>query len=496
MMLELLSQIFSLIFIVISAALLLIINSFKRRESGGGFVNALSVIALIIGAIWEIYRLYSSGGEYLGHMVTVNNLTSISTIILYLAGIFSIIITDSFKGFLTEDRGDSAILILFGLCGMQIMIISSEFILMLIGLEIASMSLFILSSRNNRSRLAIEGTIKYLLFSSIFFAISLLGVALIYGYMLSLGLSTDMLSFHNLGFAGKGINSGNLVLLTAYIFVVALILLKLGIVPFHMWLPDFYEGSASCVTGFASTSIKVASTIVFTNIVAKMFFMPLVADYHIVFKFLETLTIITIIIATVIALHQTNAKRLLAYSSIANAAIIMLGILAFMLIQKEGRGAVLSNIIFFLLIYSVMNILAFGIMSRLERGGGENQLIQSFSGLYHKSPFLAIGLSIALFSLAGLPPTGGFFAKLFIFKSAIDSGLILTSVIAILMTIISLYYYLNFILVMFVNEPFGQNKYEASISFNIVVSIMVFILIISGFFPNLFVNFITTFIVK
>ncbi|MGC9043824.1 MAG: NADH-quinone oxidoreductase subunit N [Myxococcota bacterium] len=493
---ELLTNILSLIFLFLSSLLLLIILSFKRRESGSGFINTLSVISLIIGLFWESYRIYSSGGEYLGHMITVNNLTSISTIILYITGIFSIIITDSFRGFLTEDRGDSAILTLFGLCGMQLMIISSEFILMLIGLEIASMSLFVLSARNHRSRLAIEGTIKYLIFSSVFFAISLLGVALLYGYMLSVGLTSDMLSFHNLGFAGRSINAGNVLFIIMYIFIVALILLKLGIVPFHMWMPDFYEGSASCVSGFASTSIKVASTILLVNIFSKLFFMPLVADYHIAFKFLELLTIITIIVATVIALHQTNAKRLIAYSSIANAAIIMLGILSFTVMQKEMRGAILSNVLFFLLIYSIMNLLAFGIISRLEKAGGENQLLTNFSGLYYKSPFLAIALSVALFSLAGLPPTGGFFAKLFIFKSAIDSGLIQTSVIAILMTIISLYYYLNFVVIMFLKEPVGEKRYEGSISFNISTSLMLFILIITGFFPNILTNLISELIGK
>ncbi len=495
-MTELLSNIASLIVIFVSAILLLVFLSFKKRESSGSFINILSVISLLAAAFWEANELASGRGEYLGHMVTVNPLTSLSAIILYITAIVSILITDSFKGFMTEDRGDASLLILFSVCGMQIMVISSELILMLIGLEITSMSLFVLSSKNNRSRLSIEGTLKYLIFSSVFFAVTLLGVALIYGFMLSIGVNSDMLSFHNLGFIGKSINAGNTVLITAYIFVIAVILLKLGIVPFHMWVPDFYEGSPSCVSGFASTSVKVASVVVLLNIFSKMFFAPLVSDYHIAYRLLEILTIITIVISTLIALHQTNAKRLIAYSSIANAAVIMLGILSYLVASGELRETIKVNILFFVFIYSLMNLLAFGIFSRLEKAGGENQLIGSFNGLYYKNPFLAVALTVSLFSLAGLPPAGGFFAKLFIFKSAIDSGLILISVIAILMTIVSLYYYLNFVLVLFLKKPNNEERYEGNVLFNIVIGILVLVIIFAGILPDRIVGLLTHFLIR
>jgi NADH-quinone oxidoreductase subunit N len=485
---ELISNISSLIFLFSSAVVLLILISFSTN---GRFIKILSILILLVSAIYEFVSLAGGRQEYIGHMVTINPITSVSTVILYIIGIFTIILMDSFKGNLVEERGDSAIVTLFGICGMQIMIISSEIILMLIGLEIASMSLFVLSARNNRSRLAIEGTIKYLIFSSVFFSIALMGVGLIYGFMLSIGVKTDMLSFHNLGFVGNVINSSNIPMIIAFIFIASLILLKLGIVPYHMWMPDFYEGSPSPVTAFASTSIKVSSVIVLFNILSKLFYKPLISDFHITYKFLEVVTIITIVISTLIALHQTNSKRLLAYSSIANAAIIMLGILSLVVCPVENRTAVLVNILFYLIMYSLMNIVAFGITSRLERGGGENQLISSFGGLFYKSPFLAISLSVALFSLAGLPPSGGFFGKLFIFKSAIDSGIIVTSVIAIVMTIVSLYYYLNFLLVMFTRESPNENNYEGSNLFNISIGIAVILIILLGFFPNLLLEPLT-----
>ncbi|MCX7958087.1 MAG: NADH-quinone oxidoreductase subunit N [Deltaproteobacteria bacterium] len=480
----LLSNIFSLIMIFASAVTLLTILSFKKRDSSGSFINMLSVISLLAAVIWEINELSSGRNEYLGHMVTVNSMTSLSAIIIYIIAIVAIIFTDSFRGFMTEDRGDSSILILFSACGMQIMVISSEFILMLIGLEIASMSLFVLSAKNNQSRLSVEGTIKYLIFSSVFFAVSLSGVALIYGFLLSIGVNSDMLSFHNLGFIGKSINAGNTVLIVAYIFIMTIILLKLGIIPFHMWVPDFYEGSPSVVSGFASTSVKVASVVVMLNILSKMFFSSLIPDYHIAYRMFEVLTLITIIVSTLIALHQTNAKRLIAYSSIANAAVIMLGILSFLAAPEHQREIIKVNILFFVFVYSLMNLLSFGVFSRLEKGGGENQLINSFKGLYYKNPFLAVSLAVALFSLAGLPPTGGFFAKLFIFKSAIDSGLVIVSVIAILMTVISLYYYLNFILIMFVNNSSNNEKLESTVSFNITAGIISLTILITGILPD------------
>ncbi|MCX7943864.1 MAG: NADH-quinone oxidoreductase subunit N [Deltaproteobacteria bacterium] len=483
-MTELLSNISSLVFLFVCAVSLLIIISFKRRESDGSFINTLAIISLVVAIVWEMSELISGKNEYMGHMITVNSFTALSSIILYIIGIITIVITDSFKGFLAEDKGDSSILILLSICGMQIMIISSEFILMLIGLEIASMSIFVLSSRNNRSRLAIEATIKYLVFSSIFFAISLLGIAIVYGFMLSIGVNSDMLSFHNLGFVGRTLNAGNLLLTSAYIFIISIILLKLGIIPFHMWVPDFYEGSPSVVSGFASTSIKVASVVVILNIFSKMFFMPLISDYHAAYKMLEVLTIITIIVSTVVALHQTNVKRLIAYSSIANAALIMLGLLSYLVASEQLRIVVKVNLVFFILVYSLMTLLAFGVFSRLEKEGGGNQLISSFNGLYFKNPFLALSLSVALFSLAGLPPTGGFFAKLFIFKSAIDSGLIVISVVAILMTIVSLYYYLNFVIVMFIKEPSTNERYSGSTLFNFTIGIIVFAILLAGILPN------------
>lgn len=483
-MAEVLKNITSLIILFGAALSLLLVISFKRREGGGSFINILSILSLLIALLSEVNELLIGKSEYLGHMITTNSLTSISAIILYVIAIVSIIIIDSFKGFMVEDKGDSSILILFSVCGMQIMVIASEFILMLIGLEISSMSLFVLSARNNRSRLSIEGTIKYLVFSSIIFVFTLLGVAIVYGFMLSIGVTSDMLSFHNLGFIGKNLNAGNIVLIAAYVFITSIILLKLGIIPFHMWVPDFYEGSPSCVSGFASTSIKVASVVVFINIFSKLFFSPLIADYHIAYKFLEIVTVITIIVSTLVAIHQTNAKRLIAYSSISNAAIIMLGILSYMVSSEDMRASIKINILFFLFIYSLMNLLAFGVFSRLEKAGGENQLINNFNGLYYKNPFLAIALSVALFSLLGLPPTGGFFAKLFIFKSAIDAGLITVSVISILMTVISIYYYLNFVMAIFIKKSEGINLNEGTALFNITIGLLVLIILFCGIFPD------------
>lgn len=486
-MMDLVSNIISTILLFGSALILLLMISFAKYRNGR-FVNILSVVVLLGGLFIELYHLSTGKPAYVGHMITADPVTAISVILLFITGIITIIIIDSFREFMNEDGGESAILVLFGICGMQIMVLASELILILIGLEIASISLFVLSGRNSRSRLSIEGTIKYLVFSATFLGIALMGAAMIYGYMLSIGVKVDMLSLHNLGFIGRSINAGNISMLVAVLLIISVILLKLGVVPYHMWVPDFYEGSPSCVSGFASTSIKIASVIVIFNIFSKLFFTPLMADFHLVYRILEILTLLTIIIASVIAIHQTNAKRLIAYSSIANAGVIMLGILSYLSGQIESRTQIVTNVIFYLVVYSLMNLIVFGVFSRLEKRGGENQSIYSFNGLFYRSPFYAISLAVAVFSLAGLPPTAGFFAKLFIFKSAVDAGLISTSIIAILMTIISLYYYLSFLLVMFIHKPSVDNELNGSVTFNIVTGMATIFLIFAGLMPNAIID--------
>jgi NAD(P)H-quinone oxidoreductase subunit 2 len=313
---------------------------------------------------------------------------------------------------------------------------ADELVTIFVSLETLSISSYLLTGYTKRDPRSNEAALKYLLIGASSSAVFLYGVSLLYG--LSGGETT-------LSAIATGIASGNssqsLGLVIALVFAIAGIAFKISAVPFHQWTPDVYEGSPTPVVAFLSVGSKAAGFALAIRLLVTAF--PLVADE---WRFVFTaLAVLSMILGNVVALAQTSMKRLLAYSSIAQAGFVMLGLIA-------GTEAGYSSMVFYLLVYLFMNLGGFTCVILFTLRTGTDQ-ISEYSGLYQKDPLLTLGLSICLLSLGGIPPLAGFFGKLYLFWAGWQAGLYGLVLLGLLTSVISIYYYIRVVKMMVVKEP-------------------------------------------
>jgi NADH-quinone oxidoreductase subunit N len=353
------------------------------------------------------------------------------------------------------NRGEYYALLLFACSGMSLMAASGDLILTFLGIEILSIATYILAGFKRNDVRSSESSLKYFLLGSFATAILLYGIALIYG---GAG-STNYQVIRELAALQGGIQTVTLIgmglLLVGFGFKVAL-------VPFHSWVPDVYEGAPTPVTAFMAVGPKAAGFAALIRILHQA--LPFLAkDWTAI---LWLLAILTMTLGNVVAVLQTNVKRMLAYSAIAHAGYILVGIVAN---SSEGFSAVL----FYLVIYTAMNLVAFSIILSLSRKGDRSVRLDDYAGLGRTSPFAAAALSLALISLAGIPLTGGFIGKFYIFSAAIQKGYTGLAVIGVLNSVISVFYYFRLMVVMYMRDPAPDSVEPEMIGWPVQVIIMV-----------------------
>jgi NADH-quinone oxidoreductase subunit N len=332
------------------------------------------------------------------------------------------------------ERGEYYALLLFSTSGILLMAQAGNLIVVFLGLELLSIPLYILAGFARPQLDSEEAAIKYFLLGAFATGFLVYGIALVYG---ATG-TTDLARLAAV--AGTGQN-GTLLLLGAGLLIVGLGF-KVAAVPFHMWTPDVYEGAPTPVTGFMSVGAKAAGFAALLRVFLYAFYavrldwIPVVA----------ILSALTMILGNVVALSQTNLKRMLAYSSIAHAGYMLMGVAA-------GNQAGLAAVQFYLLAYAFTNIGAFTVLSALVRREGEDQTFHQYAGVARKHPWLALAMALFMFSLTGVPPTGGFFGKYYLFLAAMDGGLTWLAVVGVLTSVISAFFYLRVIVDMVMREP-------------------------------------------
>ncbi|MDR3236756.1 MAG: NADH-quinone oxidoreductase subunit N [Prevotellaceae bacterium] len=326
-------------------------------------------------------------------------------------------------------RGEFYILTLSTLLGMYFMISAGHFLLFFIGLETVSIPMACMVAFDKYKHISAEAGAKYILSAVFASALALFGISLIYG-------TAGTMYFADI----PAHITGSPLQLTAFIFFLVGLGFKLSLVPFHQWTPDVYEGAPTSVTAYLSVISKGSAAFVLMTILYKVF-TPMLAQWQAV---LYGLIIATITVGNLFALRQTNIKRFFAYSSISQAGYIMLGVIG-------GTAAGMTGLVYYVLVYMLSNLAAFGVISIVEHRSGKTT-IEDYNGLYATNPRLSFVMMIALFSLAGIPPFAGFFSKFFIFAAAAEQGFYILVFIALLNTIISLYYYLRVICAMFINK--------------------------------------------
>ena len=326
-------------------------------------------------------------------------------------------------------RGEFYLILFSSLLGMYFMISAGNFLLFFIGLETASIPMAVLSAYDKYKHKSAEAGAKYILSATFASGLSLYGISLIYG-------TVGTLYFADIP---AGI-TGNPLQIMAFGFFIVGLFFKISLVPFHLWTADVYEGAPTTVTSYFSVISKGSAAFVLMTLLVKVFG-SLIVEWQAIFY---VVIIVTITIANLFAIRQQNLKRFLAYSSISQAGYIMLGVIS-------GSALGMTSLVYYILVYMVSNLAAFGVIAIIEHRTGKIN-IKDYAGLYTTNPKLSIVMMFALFSLAGIPPFAGFFSKFFIFYVAAQQGFYVLVFIALLNTIISLYYYLLVIKAMFINK--------------------------------------------
>ncbi len=343
----------------------------------------------------------------------------------------------------TNDHAEYYALLCFATVGMMVMAIGRELITIFLGLELLSMSLYVLAGFFRKDSLSNEASLKYFVLGSFATGILLFGMSYVYGVGGSTHLQVigQTLAAHPETLGDKALMVGLLMVLVGFGF-------KISVVPFHQWTPDVYQGAPTPVTAFMSAGPKAAVLAALIRILMEA--MPLMAhEWELI---VSILAVLTMTVGNLAALAQTNLKRMLAYSSIAHVGYILIGLVASV---GGSSDRAISGVMFYLLAYTFMNIGAFGILVFLSREGMPNDDLDDFAGLSRRSPGAALAMLIFLFSLAGIPPTAGFAAKLSIFYAAIDGGYYVLVIFGVLNSAVAAYYYLRVVMIMYMREPEG-----------------------------------------
>ena len=366
-------------------------------------------------------------------------------------------------------RGEDFVLVLLAVLGMMVMVSGYSLLTLYLGLEILSLSLYTLIAIARERAGAVEAALKYFVLGAIASGLLLYGMSMIYGISGSLNINEIASFAANANLASRE----TLILNFGLVFLVIGIAFKLGAVPFHMWVPDVYQGAPTAVTLFLSTVPKIAAVAMLVRILVD----GLGAMHAYWADLFIVLAVLSIALGSVVALMQTNIKRMLAYSTISHVGFIMLG---FVTGVVSGYGAA----VFYVLVYVLMSLAAFGMIILLNKQGFEADQISDFKGLSKHSPWFALMMLVIMLSMAGVPPFIGFYAKLFILQQVISAGFVTLAVVAVVFAVISAYYYLQIIKSMYFEKTDQDITIVAPMDMQLILSINAILILAVGLFPD------------
>jgi NADH-quinone oxidoreductase subunit N len=452
------------------ALLVMVVDLFVRRRL---VTVTVALIGLIVPLAFSISLALSldfsvAHSAFFG-MLTVDQYAIFFQILFVIIGALMLLASYSYVGKYVRADGEFYTLMLFSLTGAMLMASTTELISIYISLELTSIPLYVMAGLIRTSERSAEAAVKYVLLGAMSSAILLYGFALLYGLTGTtdlMGIATSIrTSFHN----------GNVMELVAALFVIAGFGFKISAVPFHMWAPDIYEGAPTPATAFFSVASKAAGFAALIRVFMDGGLFEINLTSLIII--LNIVAILTMTLGNFVAAVQTNVKRMMAYSSIAQAGYILVGFTS-SLASKSSAG--IAAVLFFILVYVITNLGAFsGIIALANATGGER--IEDFRGLARKAPLLSAGTALCLLSLAGIPPTAGFVSKVFIFTAAWGEGQTLLVVIALLNSIVSLVYYGRIIKSMYFDAPLKEGRIATPLGLSASISLTAAALIVITF---------------
>jgi NADH-quinone oxidoreductase subunit N len=424
------------IFISLSVMFLLILGVFKKNSFE--LIHNLSIIVLLITGVivfnetLDIEKILLFNGS-----VVIDYLSSFMKIITLLAAFIVLAISKNYLGNFKISKIEYPILILSSVLGMMVMISSNDLIVFYMGLELQSLALYVLATFNRNNLKSSEAGLKYFVLSALSSGLLLYGCSLIYGFSGST----------NFEIIASQLDSNEYALTFGIVFILVGLAFKITAVPFHMWAPDVYEGSPTTVTLFFTMVPKIAALTVFIRFLYVPF-LELIDQWQMILVFLS---IASMLFGAIAAIGQKNIKRLIAYSSIGHIGYALAGV------ASASNDGIQSSVIY-LTIYIVMNLGLFSCLLMLRRNNNYYESIDDLSGLSKNHPILSFSLLVILFSLAGIPPLAGFFAKFYIFKAVIEQSMYFLAIVGLLSTVIAAFYYLRIIKIIYFDPE--KEKYD------------------------------------
>ena len=417
--------------IFISAVLLLIVGLFVKNIK---LIINLAIITLIIAIILVFVQPVQS---VFNNSLTIDEFSKIAKTLILIGSLASIVMYHSSREDLNINLFEYPILILLATIGMMIMVSANDLIAIFIGLELQSLTLYVLAALNRNHLASSEAGLKYFLLGALSSGLLLFGLSYIYGFT----------GNTNLNLISTTVTSGNIGLIIGIVFVCSGIAFKVSAVPFHMWTPDVYEGAPTPVTAFFALAPKVAAITLAVRFLI-VGFGDIAFDWQQIIIFLS---IASMVFAAFAAIAQKNIKRLMAYSSIGHVGYALIGLAC-------GTPQGVSSLVIYLSIYLIMNIGVFSFILSMKNKGEYYENISDLSGLYKTHPYYSVVITILMFSLAGIPPLAGFFGKFYIFIAAIESNLLLLAIVGILASVVGAFYYLRIIKVIYFDE--SKNSFD------------------------------------
>jgi NADH-quinone oxidoreductase subunit N len=460
-------------FVVITVALLVLIFDFFIGKERKAMLGWFALVGIVIAAYMSAELMPMSGSFFEGTFI-LDPFSTYFKFVFYIACGLGILVSINYLKIEEINRGEYYALMLFATSGMMMMASAGDLITLYLGLELMALSFYILAGfirRDNRSN---EAAIKYLVLGAFSSGIMVYGMSLLYGLAGTTKLPGILAFLH-------GADLTNPVLFLSMIMLIVSFGFKVAAAPFHMWVPDVYEGAPTPVTAFMSAGPKVAGFAVLLRI----FLYTLEPLHEHSTAILAGLAVLTMATGNILALSQTNIKRMLAYSSIAHAGYALVGLAA-----GGPEGA--ASVMLYVCIYALMNMGAFGVVIMLRKAGERGEEIADYAGLGKTNKTAAFLMLIFMFSLTGIPPLAGFVGKFYIFKSAVQAGLVWLAVAGVLFSAISAYFYLRVIMIMYMSEPKAGIELSTSPSLALALAISATAVIVIGVYPTNLLNFART----
>ena len=479
------------IFLLLAICAILLIDMFLPDEKRN-VTYALSVLSLAVCGILTMFNAESNAGSvYVSYNMFVSDAMSN---LLKMFSYIAVGVTFIYGRQYATDRGMTGgmlggeyyVLALFALLGQMIMISANNFLIIYLGLELMSLSLYALVALRRDHKVSTEAAMKYFVLGALASGFLLYGISMLYG-------ATGTLNLNEMAKAAASPSANKTILVFGIVFLVAGLAFKLGVVPFHMWVPDVYQGAPTAVTLLLGGAPKLAAFAICFRILVEGLF-PHAIDWQ---QMLVVLAVMSMAIGNITAIAQTNLKRMLAYSTISQMGFMLLGLLSGVSNGDISFAAdAYAASMFYSITYVMTTLGTFGIILLLARSGFEAENLDDLKGLNKRSPWFAFVMLLLMFSLAGIPPLMGFYAKFSVLQAVVATGQIWLAVAAVIFSLIGAFYYLRIVKLMYFDEPTDKGVIHASFDMRIVLSVNGLAVLALGLMPGSLMNACANAIVK